>query len=109
MLMCVAISVGSSAAEFDCGSLNEELNQYGHRPYIGEVIERGRTQFYSAPDARCPIKDKFIIHKDRVFVYTEYEGFYRIMYPEGTEEDSGVWVYSNRIKIVAKPDEIQNP
>lgn len=110
VLVCsLVFSVQAFGSNFDCSMLDEEAKQYGHRAYIGQVVERGRTQFYSAPNSKCPIKGKFVILNDVVIVYSEFNEFSQIMYPKGTEEDSGVWVYTKRIKITSKPDEVQSP
>lgn len=105
-LIClVGVSAQGLAAEVDCAKLDEVAKAYSHRPYLGKVVGKGRLQFYSAPDAKCPIQGKFIIQHDDVFIYGEYNEFSQIMYPKGAEEDSGVWVYSRRINIIFKPDE----
>lgn len=109
LIFLIGVSAQGLAAEVGCAKLDEAAKAYSHRPYLGKVVGKGRLQFYSAPDSKCPIPGKFIIQNDDVFVYSEYNEFSQIMYPKGAEEDSGVWVYSRRIKIIAKPDEFPRP
>ncbi len=93
-----------SNEDIDCKALDVKAKaKYWHRVWMGEVVGEGRAQFYSAPHESCSIKGKFIIPKDGVGIYSEYDGFSQIIYG-GKEEDAGVWVKTNRLKVVAKPD-----
>lgn len=104
-LAAIVFSQRIYAVEPSCSKLDKLAKDSSwHRPYVGEVVGKGRLQFYSAPSLTCKIKGKFIIEGDGVSIYSEYGEWSQIMYPEGTEEDSGVWVLSNRLKILSKPE-----
>lgn len=104
IIIALLVSIKIFAAEQSC----TELDKYAkgrswHRAYVGEVIGDGRAQFYSAPSYNCAIKGKFIINGDGVAIYSEFGEWSQIMYSAGTEEDAGVWVLANRLKVLAKP------
>ena len=98
-------------SNIDCPEYNEKVKDVNwHRPYIGEIIANGRTQFYSAPNENCIIENKFIVTGDTISVYSEFDEWAQIMYinPK-TKQDFIVWVLTNSIKINAKPDSPQIP
>lgn len=93
------------AGQVDCAALDAAAKSGAeHRPYIGEVIGQGRAAFHSAPDAACPIRGKFIIPGDGVTIYSEYGPWSQILYPAGGEEDAGVWVRSERLRVLSRAD-----
>ena len=90
----------------DCAALDARAKAANwHNPWIGEVAGQGRAHFHSAPSAACRIHGKFIIPGDRVSIYSEYDGWSQIMYLAGDEEDAGVWVRSERLRVISRPDE----
>lgn len=90
----------------DCFALDARAkNADWHNPWIGKVVGQGRAHFHSAPSASCRIAGKFIIPGDGVTIYSEYDGWAQIMYPAGDEEDAGVWVRSERLRVISRPDE----
>lgn len=102
---CCLSSTASLAEPIDCAALDAMVKTGAeHRPYIGEVIGQGRAQFHSAPDVACPIRGKFIIPGDGVAIYSEYGSWSQILYPAGDEEDAGVWVSSERLRVLSRPD-----
>ncbi|MWV15771.1 hypothetical protein F3I16_06870 [Pseudomonas sp. L-22-4S-12] len=99
------VSSAARAEPIDCAALDAAVKTGAeHRPYIGEVIGQGRAPFHSAPDAACPIRGKFIIPGDGVAIYSEYGPWSQILYPAGGEEDAGVWVRSERLRVLSRPD-----
>lgn len=61
------------------------------------VSVKGRSYFYSAPDDKCKT-NKFIIFKDQVDAYMEYNKFYYIMYFGRDGITTEGWVKSERLK-----------
>jgi len=61
------------------------------------VSKKGRSYFYSAPDDKCKTS-KFIIYKDRVDVYMEYNGFSYVMYFGKDDVTTEGWVKSTNLK-----------
>lgn len=61
------------------------------------VSTKGRSYFYSAPDDKCKIS-KFIIFKDQVDAYMEYNGFYYIMYFGKNGVTTEGWMKSEHLK-----------
>jgi hypothetical protein len=105
IVFTMIFSLNIFAAEVDCKSLDKVAKDSSwHRPYLGEVIGKGRAQFYSAPNYKCPIKDKFIIKGNGVGIYSTFGKWSQIIYPAGTEEDSGVWILTSRLKVLSRPE-----
>lgn len=61
------------------------------------VSTKGLSYFYSAPDNKCKT-NKFIIFKDQVDAYMEYNSFYYIMYFGKNGVTTEGWVKSERLK-----------
>ncbi|MNT77197.1 hypothetical protein D3C72_2162830 [compost metagenome] len=61
------------------------------------VSTKGRSYFYSAPDDKCKT-NKFIIFKDQVDAYMEYNSFHYIMYFGKDGVTTEGWVKSERLK-----------
>lgn len=88
-----------------CNELNEEVKDVGfHRSYIAEVTGSGRAYFFTAPNSQCKNKKLFIVPTDTVGVFSEYAGYTQIIY-----SDYSAWVRSDRLRIIAKPDEPVTP
>lgn len=69
-------------------------------PLSNVVIGTGRLQFYSAPDAHCPMNGVFVIPKDALVSYAQTnDGWSSVMYvnPKSGNDVSG-WVRSARLK-----------
>lgn len=66
---------------------------------IWKAVGKGRVQFYSAPDKRCPIKGVFIIPGQRANAYADYAGFVNVWYmnDKGGGDAEG-WVLESRMK-----------
>jgi len=95
-----ALVFGEDCSELDTRAKGADW----HNPWIGEVVGQGRAHFHSAPSSGCRILGKFIIPGDGVSIYSEYDGWSQIMYPAGGEEDAGVWVRSERLRVISRPD-----
>ncbi|MFC0401241.1 hypothetical protein [Paraburkholderia rhizosphaerae] len=87
----------------DCAAINAFAERQG--VYIlasdseRQVIGKGRSQFYSAPDENCKITGVFIVPKERVDAYYEYGGYISVIYIN-VKSDSSVseWVKSGRLR-----------
>ena len=92
----------SSADQSICNRLSKqaENEQVHFSPIEGyKVIGDGKLYFHSAPDAKCRTKDVFVIPKDHLIGYSEYNGWYSVMYvnPKTGEEFEG-WVESKKLE-----------
>lgn len=88
----------------DCQQVHATANAKGGdlRPRAGYVVKgQGRLQFYSAPAMQCAIRGKFVIPGDRLVAYTEFKGWYWVMYinPK-TGDDVEAWVKGDRLEFV---------
>jgi hypothetical protein len=61
------------------------------------VSKKGRSYFYSAPDDKCKTS-KFIVFKDQVDAYMEYNGFHYIIYFGRNGVTTEGWVKSEHLK-----------
>jgi hypothetical protein len=69
-------------------------------PTANTVTGKGRLQFYSAPNLRCPMNGVFVIPTDELIVYAETrDGWSSVMYanPKTGNNVSG-WVRSARLR-----------
>ena len=101
MILLTAASA-SSADQSICNRLSKqaENEQVHFSPIEGyKVIGDGKLYFHSAPDAKCRTKDVFVIPKDHLIGYAEYNGWYSVMYvnPKTGEEFEG-WVESKKLE-----------
>ena len=100
-LCLLSLASGASAA-VDCKALGAKANEAGDRipGYAAgrTVIGRGRAQFYSAPDLRCPMQGVFVIPGDSLIAYIEYGGYAAVMFVNlKTGDDTIGWVRSARL------------
>lgn len=98
---------------FFCGvvSSGEMGNYCGKKDSVGQieaerikisesgytVSSKGRSYFYSAPDDKCKTS-KFIVFKERIDVYMEYNDFYYVIYFGKNGVTTEGWMKSERIK-----------
>ncbi|MHC2467151.1 hypothetical protein [Bradyrhizobium embrapense] len=70
-------------------------------PLANVVTGKGRLQFYSAPNLRCPISGVFVIPNDELVAYAQTDdGWSSVMYLNpGTGNDVSGWVRSARLKV----------
>jgi hypothetical protein len=93
----------SFADSITCDSISKkaETEQNIISPVAGyQVIGDGRLYFHFAPDEKCRNKDVFVIPGDQLIAYTEYKGWFSVMYlnPK-TGKDFEGWVQSKRLKF----------
>jgi hypothetical protein len=63
-----------------------------------KVIGKGRLFLHSAPHEDCRLKDVFVIPGDDLIAYSDYKGWYSVMYMNPkTGEDFQGWVDSKRL------------
>ena len=100
----LATSTVSSADQGECDRIlkQAEKEQAFFSPVEGyKVIGKGRLYFYSAPDKNCRTKDVFVIPNDDLIAYTEYKGWYSVMYVNPkTGDDYAGWVEPERLKSI---------
>lgn len=66
-----------------------------------DILERGRLQFYSAPDPRCKIDGLFVIPGDTLFAHIEHNGFTKVSFiamRKTDRKDVIGWVSSVRLR-----------
>jgi len=65
-----------------------------------EVVGTGRLQFYSAPSTACSLPGRFILPKESVDAYTEYDRFTYVVYNNlKTGSQVSGWVKSFRLRF----------
>lgn len=95
---CVLVRVAEAA---DCGALARQAEEKGVTlapPNSDRVTGTGRLFFHTAPDAACRDPKVFVIPKDTVTAYSEYQGYSYVMYlnPNTLVSVNG-WVESKRL------------
>lgn len=95
-------TLGASAHAADCKEPKEGTNEAPilSPPLANVVTGTGRLQFYSAPDARCPMPGVFVIPRDRLIAYVQTDnGWSSVMYSNPrTGNITNGWVRSERLK-----------
>ena len=91
------------AAQQNCPVLNQQAEQqkaYLNPPSTFAVIGKGRLYFHTAPNEHCRSRDIFVIPGDELIAYTEYQGWYSVMYsnPRSGQDFHG-WVRSERLTM----------
>ena len=102
-LLFLVASVAVARDEATCKKLDEGANQSGDRipgyQAIRKVIEKGRLQFFSAPDRGCRMPGVFVVPKDTLIAYVEYKGYTAVMYTDGRNGEQPMgWVLSSRLR-----------
>lgn len=65
-----------------------------------KVTGSGRLHFHTAPTADCVNKDVFVVPGDRLIAYSEYKGWFSVMYMNfKTGKERSGWVESKRLKL----------
>ena len=102
VIILLTATSASHADQGTCDRLSKqaENEQIHFSPVEGyKVVGEGRLYFHSAPDAKCRTKDVFVVPKDRLVGYSEYKGWYSVMYVNPkTGEDFEGWVDSRRLE-----------
>jgi TonB family protein len=96
-------SEGASASQVDCITLAAEAKGAGERFESNDsgraVLQGEPAQTYWAPGPGCLLKGRTLKAGSRLRAHLEYRGF-SLVSNRGGEEDSAVWVRSNRLKDV---------
>ncbi|MDO4687512.1 MAG: hypothetical protein Q4A94_01030 [Plesiomonas sp.] len=79
-----------SVGQVEAGRINSAESGY-------TVSSKGRSYFYSAPDDKCKTR-KFIVFRERIDAYMEYNGFYYVVYFGKNGVTTQGWMKSERIK-----------
>ena len=101
----VTLLVGLNAAAHaeDCKEPKDGSNEAPMlSPPLGNVVTgAGRLQFYSAPNAGCPMPGVFVIPKDFLVAYVRTDnGWSSVMYSNPRTGDIvNGWVRSERLKV----------
>jgi hypothetical protein len=101
-LTVLSLSAPAFAAKAVCNSISKQVENeevFFSPPATHEVIGDERLYFYTAPNDNCRSKDVFVIPGDTLITYTEFKGWYSVMYinPK-TGKDYDGWVRSERLK-----------
>lgn len=87
LILMLVTSIAVARDDDSCTQLSEVGHQSGVRipGYLAiyEVVGDGRLQFYSAPDQGCKIPGVFVVPKDRLTAYVEYNGYTAVLYLGG--------------------------
>jgi hypothetical protein len=98
----VALCTGASADNKACAAAAaraEQKQAFLSPPESQRVLGPGRLYFHGAPQADCRSKDVFVIPGDQLTAYTEYQGWYSVMYMNpATGDDFQGWVRADRLK-----------
>jgi len=66
-----------------------------------KVTGKGRLYFHFAPGKDCKTKDVFVITGDELIAYSEYKGWFSVMYANpGANQSFDGWVERNRLKFI---------
>lgn len=94
--------ISESSCEKVHNQIKDKIVNFSKPLEVFTVIGEGRLYFYSAPNDKCKISNNlFIIPKDTVVVYSEYNNFYYVMYIGKNNTVEG-WVDSKRLKSTGK-------
>ncbi len=86
-----------------CTSIAERAEKEGSPYYpslTAEVIGLGKLYFHAAPDSNCVDQNVFVIPKDPLLVYVDYNGWMKVEF-ENTKSGQTFegWVKSDRVKL----------
>ncbi|WP_204117513.1 hypothetical protein [Paraburkholderia sp. C35] len=102
-LATLIVSFFSQIARADCGNTSDLAEKKGiYVPGDGserQVIGKGRLQFYSAPDEKCKMEGVFVLPKERLNAYYEFEKYTSVIYINSkTNARASGWVKSDRLR-----------
>ncbi len=101
-LSLVVASPTLLASDVNCDRLAKAAESNGAMlspPVSYEVGGDGRLYFFSAPDESCRMPGTFVIPKDSLAAYTEYKGWYSVMYLTKKGDPVQGWVRADRLKF----------
>jgi hypothetical protein len=97
------LSSSSFADQASCTDISKQAESeqaFLNPPASNKVIGEGRLYFYTAPNNGCRSKDIFVVPGDELITYTEFKGWYSVMYVNPkTGKDYDGWVRSERLKM----------
>ena len=103
-LTMLALSLSSvAAAQESCPRISQQAEQQQARfnpPATYAVGSKGRLYFHTAPANHCRSRDVFVIGGDELIAYSEYQGWYSVMYinPRSGQDFHG-WVRPERLRL----------
>ena len=77
-------------------NITNQIIYFSHPLESYQVIGKTRLYFYSAPDLHCKHSQLFLIPKDAVIPYFEYNGYYHVSYLKNL--DISGWVNKKRLR-----------
>ncbi len=97
------LASSSLAAQTTCqqiSQLAEQQQALFNPPASYAVNSKGRLYFHTAPDNSCRSREVFVIAGDELIAYTEYQGWYSVMYinPRSGQDFHG-WVRPERLTM----------
>lgn len=97
-----SLSTSALAAQGLCENISRQVEKeqaFLNPPESHKVIGEGRLYLYTAPNESCRSKDTFVIPGDTLFAYTEFKGWYSVMYINlKTGDEYHGWVRPERLK-----------
>lgn len=102
IVLALAVPALADQSACDKAAKKAEKDEAQFFPREGyKVAGKGRLYFHSAPDETCKSPDVFVIAGDEVIAYSEYKGWYSIMYINPrTKQDFQGWVDGKRLKFI---------
>ena len=107
-LITTLLIVCGEASAINCSQLSKIADDnsipYGTKYSFVVKGQKGfRTYFYSAPSSECKIKQLFLIPKDSVVAYQEFNNenktWLYVMYIDKNGKDTEGWVLENHFKV----------
>lgn len=102
-MVMLAVSSATFADQASCDKIHSQIEKQEallNPPTSYKVVGEGRLYFYTAPHESCRTKDIFVVPGDDLIAYTEYKGWYSVLYANPkTGKDYDGWVKSKRLKM----------
>lgn len=104
VLTVLSLSASLVSAQGACNNISKQVESeqvFLNPPASHKVIGEGRLYFYTVPNESCRSKYVFVIPGDELTAYTEFKGWYSVMYinPKTGKNYDG-WVRSERLKMI---------
>jgi hypothetical protein len=101
-LIASTVLVSNHAKAVDCKHaeiLAEQEKAAFYPRQTHAVTGNGRLYLHTAPDPECRLKEVFVVPGDVLIVYSEYKGWYDVMFVNHkTGNDFTGWVKADRLK-----------
>ncbi|MGL4823737.1 MAG: hypothetical protein ACRC2W_12295 [Plesiomonas shigelloides] len=88
-----------------------KMNGIRYEESNGVILSSGRSFFYTYPDEKCMLKNKFIIQNDRVVSYASLNEYIYVNYMGKNGLVSAGWIKASRARLeksISAPLEINN-